>query len=197
MLDLFSVLLVVIVLIPLLYFTSHNFHDSFSLATLLLISIPTIMAMVNGAPYVPTPMDRVKKMLELAKLKPGQRVYDIGCGDGRIVYLANKMYQSKATGFELSPIVYVLARICKLFWKAKYEVKFADYKMEDLSDADVIFCYLLPETLAKVQNDIKKQVKSGTKFVSYAFPIPEWNLIHQEVRNADKQFGPIWVYEKP
>jgi len=197
MLDSLSVFLVIFLLIPILYFTSQDFKNSFSIATLLLIAIPTIMALVNGAPFVPTPMNRVKKMLELAKIKKNSRVYDIGCGDGRIVYLANKLYGAKATGFELSPLVYILALIKKLIWHSKAEIKFADYKMEDISDADIIFCYLLPETLAKVQKLIANQVKPGTKFISYAFPIPEWELIHQESRIATKHFAPIWIYKKP
>ncbi len=196
MLDLLSTFLVVLVLFPILYFTSHNIDNIISLSVLILISVPTIMAMVNGAPFVPTPMARVRKMLELANIKKGDRVYDIGCGDGRIVYLAANEYGADATGYELSPIVYVLARIRKFFWRSKAQIKFADFKMQDLSDADVIFCYLLPECLKKIEPKLNKMVKPGTKFISYAFEMPKWKLIHQEERIANDNLAPVWVYEK-
>lgn len=196
MLDIIVSILVILVIIPIVYFTSNNFNNIFSLVLLILISIPTIMAMVNGAPYVPTPMGRVRKMVALAKLKKGQRVYDLGCGDGRFVYVAANDYGANATGIELSPMVYALAMIRKLFWGSKAQIIFGNFKLRNISDAEVIFCYLLPESLKRLQPEINKQIKKGTKIVSYAFEIPNWKLIHKEERNPGANFAPIYVYEK-
>ena len=196
MLDILSTYLTIFILIPILYFTSSHFENIFSLVLTILICVPTIMAMINGAPYVPTPMDRVKKMVALAKIKPGQVVYDIGCGDGRFVYVAANEYGAKATGIELSPVVYLLAIVRKFFWKSKAKIIFADFKMRNLSDADIIFCYLLPDTLKKIQPSLNKQLKPGTKIFSYSFEIPTWKLIHQEERNPEMNLGPVFVYEK-
>jgi len=196
MLDILSTLLTIFLLIPILYFAGQHTENIFSLVLLILISVPTIMAMVNGAPFVPTPMNRVKKMVALAKIKPGQVVYDIGCGDGRFVYIAANFYGAKATGIELSPLVYLLALVRKLFWKSKAKILLADFKMRDLSDADVIFCYLLPDSLKKIQPALDKQLKPGTKIFSYAFQIPAWKLIHQEERNPKENLAPVFVYEK-
>lgn len=196
MLDVLSTLISIFILIPIFYFTTAHFNNVFSLTLLILISIPTIMAMVNGAPFVPTPMARVKKMVALAKIKPGQRVYDIGCGDGRFVYIAANEYLAKATGIELSPIVYLLAILRKLFWRSKAKILLADFKMCNLSDADVIFCYLLPDVLKKIQPALDKQLKPGTKIFSYAFEIPTWELIHQEERDPKINLAPVYVYEK-
>jgi predicted RNA methylase len=196
MLDLLSTLIVTLLIVPILYFTSSNFENVFSLTVLILIGVPTIMSLVNGAPFVPTPMKRVKKMVELAKLKPGQRVYDIGCGDGRFVYLAANQYGAKATGIELSPMVYLYAMLRKLLWGSKAKIVFGNFKHMDLSDADVIFCYLLPDTLKKIQPDLDKQLKPGTRIISYAFNIPNWKLIHQEERNKEENISQVLVYEK-
>jgi SAM-dependent methyltransferase len=197
MFDLLSVLLVFFVLIPLLYFFSASFSESLALVILIVISIPTVMAMINGAPYVPTPMARVEKMVALAKLKKNQRVYDLGCGDGRFVYLAANRYGAKATGIELSPLVWLLAKVRQWLWKSKAEIRFGNFKFHDLSDAEVIFCYLLPETLAKIQPDLDKKIKAGTKVFSYAFTIPQWKLIGREDRNVKENLAPVYIYEKP
>lgn len=196
MLDILSTLLVVFVLLPILYFTSQNFNNIFSLTLLILISVPTVMAMINGAPFVPTPMDRVKAMVKLAKIKKGQKVYDLGCGDGRFVYIAANQYQADAVGIELSPLVYLLAKVRQFFWKSKAKIIFGDFKMRNLSDAEIIFCYLLPESLQKIQPELDKQIKKGTRIYSYAFQIPSWKLIHKEERIANKNLAPVFVYEK-
>jgi SAM-dependent methyltransferase len=196
MLDLLSTYLTIFLLIPILYFTSLHAENIFSLILLILICVPTIMAMINGAPFVPTPMERVKKMVALAKIKPGQRVYDIGCGDGRFVYIAANNYGAKATGIELSPVVYLLAIVRKLFWKSKAQILLDDFKRRDLSDAEIIFCYLLPDSLKKIQPALDKKLKPGTKIFSYAFEIPGWKLIHREERNPKQNLAPLFVYEK-
>lgn len=196
MLDILTAMLVILLIIPIVYFTSHNFNNIFSLIILILLSVPTIMAMVNGAPFVPTPMSRVRKMVAMAKIKKGQRVYDLGCGDGRFVYVAANEYGAKATGIELSPLVYLLALIRGIFWRSKAKIVLGNFKMHDLSDAEVIFCYLLPESLKKIQPDLDKQIKKGTRIFSYAFEIPNWKLIHREERNSKQNLAPIYVYEK-
>lgn len=196
MLDFLSIVLSIVVLIPILYLGSSNLNNYLSVAFLILISVPTVMALIHGAPFVPTPMKRVKKMLEIAKVKKGDRVYDIGCGDGRMVYLAANMYEAEATGFELSPIVYVLARVRKFFWKSKAQIKFANFKTQNISEADIIFCYLLPECFSDIEEKMLKELKQGAKVVSYAFQIPYLKLIAKEERDPGNNFAPIWIYEK-
>lgn len=197
MLDLLSIFSTVFLFLPFVYLTSNNLTNHFSLVLLILISIPTIMAMVNGAPFVPTPMARVKKMLQIANIKKGDRVYDIGCGDGRMVYIAANEYDAKATGLELSPLVYCLAKVRQFFWKSKAEIKFADFKKQDISDADFIFCYLLPECLQSLEKKLLNEMKQGTKIVSYAFEIPYLKLVQREERDKENNFAPILIYEKP
>jgi len=163
------------------------------LGAFLILVIPTIYALI-GAPFVPTPLPRVRKILELAKIKPGDKVYDLGCGDGRLVHLASREHKANAVGFELSPPIWFWAKISQPFWHSKAKIKFRDFHRQDLSDADVIICYLMPETLKKFSKRLKK-LKKGTRVISYAFRIPELKLIHHEEKVTKKNYSPIWVYE--
>lgn len=175
---------------------TNTFKEPVALIAMVIIVIPTVIAMISGAPFVPTPMPRVKKMLELAKIKPGEKVYDIGCGDGRIVYLAAKDYQAKATGFELSPLVYCLALVRKLFWRSKAKILFTDFRHRDLSDADVVLCYLMPQPLAKLQAKLEKELKKGARVVSYAFHIGTWEPSFVEEKDAANNLSRILIYTK-
>ncbi|MBU1018418.1 MAG: class I SAM-dependent methyltransferase [Patescibacteria group bacterium] len=164
------------------------------IAIVILIGIPTIYALLWGAPFVPTPMPRVRKMLELADIKKGQKIYDLGCGDGRLVHLASKKYGANAVGFELSPLVYAWAKFCQPFWRSKAKIKLRNFYTQNISDADIIVCYLMPETLKRFQKELKK-LKKGTKIVSYAFKIPDLKLIHEEPKIREKNYCPIRIYE--
>lgn len=162
---------------------------------ILAIAIPTLAALIYGSPFIPTPWHAAEKMLKVAKLKKGQKVYDIGCGDGRIMYLAARDYDVEAIGIELSPLVYFWAKIRNFFWKSKAKIIFRDARLYDLSDADVIFCYLLPNTLGFYKNKFKSELKKGTKIVSYAFEIPGWKPTQSTKRDRSKKLSPIWIYE--
>ena len=193
--DFLIVIFSVLIFLPLLIFTGFIANDKISLIIMTLIFIPTGMALVNGAPFVPTPMKRVRKMLETAGVKKGNTVYDIGCGDGRMVYLAANEFGANATGYELSPLVYLLAIIRKFFWRSKAKIIFGNFKKKNLKNADFIFCYLLPDTLKSLENKFKTELNPGTKIVSYAFEIPYLKLIFKEERTKSENFAPIWIYE--
>lgn len=196
LLDLLSTTILTLILFPIIYFSIDTFHNIYSTLFVLLILVPTLMALVNGAPFVPTPLPIVRKIVKMAKIKPGQKVYDIGCGDCRFVYVAANEYHADAVGIELSPLVYLYALIRKLIWHSQAKIRFGNFKYMKLSDADIIFCYLLPKTLAKIQPALDKKIKPGTRIFSYAFNIPNWKLIHQEEPDEQTGVGPIFVYEK-
>lgn len=165
---------------------------------LIVILIPTLFTLVTGAPWVPTPKDRVRKMLQLAKLKPGQKVIDLGCGDGRLVHIASKEFGARATGFEFSPLIYAMAKVAQPFYRFKgshAKILFRNFFGVDLSDADVIVCYLLPHSMQKVRKKCERELKKGARVISYAFPIKEWEPLYRQPRIREKGFGPIWVYE--
>ncbi len=194
--DFFYITGIILVMIPFFWLISHTNQNIYSLTFFVIVLYPTLAALINGAPFVPTPMAAVNRMIEAAKLKKGDKVYDIGCGDGRIVHEASRQYEISATGFELSPLVYLLARVKHLLWKSKAKIVFGNFKKHNLSDADVIFCYLLPETLAKLEPKLNRELKKGAKIVSYAFPVSPWKEKIKIERDAEKRLAPIWIYEK-
>lgn len=194
--DMLLTMVLILALLVVLYLMPPKTLNIYTLPILILILVPTIMALVNGAPFVPTPMEAVEKMLRLAKIKTGEKVYDIGCGDGRMVYLAAKKYGADATGFELSPLVYATARIRHFLWRSKAKIRFANFKKRDLGNADVIVCYLLPDTLARLQEKLDRELKKGARVISYAFPVGNWKPAYRQERDTVKNIAPIWVYVK-
>ena len=168
----------------------------FQCVLMIIILIPTTIALLS-APWVPTPSDRVKKMLALAKIKPGEKVYDLGCGDGRMVHFASILYKAKAVGLEFSPLIYAMAKMFQpIYWLkgSRAKILFRNFYKKDLSDANVIVFYLLPHAIQKLKPKWKKELKKGTRIVSYAFQIEGWTPTHRQKRIRKKSFCPLWLY---
>lgn len=128
------------------------------------------------APFVPTPQDVVERMLELAKVTKNDVVYDLGCGDGRIVITAAKKYGARGVGVDIDP-----QRIAESNANAKKEgvenlVKFIqqDAMMVDVSPATVVTLYLLSSSNLKLRPLLTKQLKPGARIVSHAFSMGDW-----------------------
>lgn len=123
--------------------------------------------------FVSTPELVVTKMLELAKIKPTDRVCDLGSGDGRILITAAKQYGCRAEGYEIDPQLVELARAS--VQQAELEnlvmIHQRDMLTADLRAADVVTLYLVPEQLAALVPQLKK-LKTGSRIVSHQFPIP-------------------------
>ena len=128
-------------------------------------------------PYVPTPEVVVDKMLELAKVEKGDMLYDLGCGDGRIVITAARRYGAQGVGIDINP-----QRIAEAKANAKEagvasQVKFMVGNLfeANFADADVVTLYLLPDVNKKLRPQLWKQLKVGARVVSHDFDMgPEW-----------------------
>ena len=120
--------------------------------------------------FVPTPQDVVEKMLELAEVKKTDVLYDLGCGDGRIVVTAAKQYGCKATGFDIDPqrIKESLENVAKNKVENLVEIKQEDIFTLDLGKVDVITLYLLPSLNVKLIPQLEK-LKPGSRIVSHDF----------------------------
>lgn len=159
--------------------------------------IPTCYAMIAGAPFVPTEMVQVERMLKAAELKPGMKVYDLGSGDGRLVHTAAKKYGANAVGYEFSPLVWVWSKFLSLFWwRSKAHLKYGNFWKKDLSDADVIFCYLLTHSMKRMKEHLLPQLKPGALIVSHAFVIEGVEPWKKIPRLREEKLGPIWIYRK-
>jgi outer membrane protein assembly factor BamB len=123
--------------------------------------------------FVPTPQDVVEKMLELAKVNKDETVYDLGCGDGRIVVTAARKYGCRAYGCDIDAECVKLSRanVEKHDVGKLVTIEQKDIFKLDLSEADVITLYLLPETNERLIPQLKK-LKTGARIVSHASAIP-------------------------
>jgi tRNA A58 N-methylase Trm61 len=120
--------------------------------------------------FVPTPQAAVEKMLELAEVKKGDVVYDLGCGDGRIVVTAAKKFGAKGIGIDIDPqrIAESKENVRTNGVEKLVTIKNADIFEEDFRDANVITLYLLPSLNVKLIPQFEK-LKPGTRIVSYQF----------------------------
>ena len=128
------------------------------------------------APYYPTPLTIVEKMLDLGGLKTGEKMFDLGSGDGRIVIMAAQKYQADATGVEMADDLYrqSMQKIRSLGLEKTARIIHGDIFKQDYSSAELITVYLLPVSNDKVRPLLEKQLKKGTRVVSHDFPFRDW-----------------------
>jgi SAM-dependent methyltransferase len=132
--------------------------------------------LVLDVPYVPTPQEVVDGMLELADVKKGEVVYDLGCGDGRIVITAAKKFGATGIGVDLNPERIEEANANAVEAKVTDKVTFheGDLFNFDFSKADVLTLYLLPDVNLKLKPKILAEMKPGSRVVSHAFNMGDW-----------------------
>lgn len=153
-----------------------------SMAMLAGFALALSAATANGqdvkldVPYVPTPQEVVNKMLDMAKVKEGDMVYDLGCGDGRIVINAAKR-GARGVGIDLNPqrISEAKANAKEAGVEDRVQFMVGDLFKADFSKADVVTLYLLPSVNRALRPQLWKQLKVGTRVVSHDFDMgPEW-----------------------
>jgi ubiquinone/menaquinone biosynthesis C-methylase UbiE len=137
----------------------------------------------RAAPYYPTPQVVVERMLKLGELKKGEKLYDLGSGDGRIVLAAAQKWGARAVGVELDKALVAQSRqrIAKLNLEASASIIEGDLFEQDYSDADLITVYLLPVTNIRLSPVLEKKMKRGARIVCHDFEFTEWNPEKTEV----------------
>src|SRR5690348_8336174 len=123
------------------------------------------------APYYPTPETIVQKMLELGGLKAGEKVFDLGSGDGRIVVMAAQKFHANAVGVEMDPDLCKQSsdKIRKLGLDKTAKIVRGDLFKQNYSSADLLTVYLLPASNDKVAPILEKQLKKGARVVAHDF----------------------------
>lgn len=133
---------------------------------MILLALPSILALFTGSPYVPTSRKAVERMLELANLRPGEIVIDLGCGDGRVLREASRR-GARAIGYELSIFMFLIARLL-----GGGEVRLQNFWKADCREADVVFLFLEKRFLPRFEREIWPQLKPGCRVAAYTFPLP-------------------------
>ena len=120
--------------------------------------------------FVPTPMAAVERMIAMADIKTGELVYDLGCGDGRIVVAAAQRYGVRAVGVDINPerVVESRANAVTAGVENLVSIRQADIFTLDLSEADVVFTYLTPRLNQRLMPQLRK-LKPGSRIISYEF----------------------------
>jgi len=127
-------------------------------------------------PYVPTREQVVEEMLRMADVKPNDVVYDLGCGDGRIVITAAKKHGARGVGIDINPERIKEANENLKAAGVQGRVRFveADLFKSDFSEATVVTLYLLPDLNVKLRPRLLKDLKPGTRIVSHQFDMGDW-----------------------
>jgi cyclopropane fatty-acyl-phospholipid synthase-like methyltransferase len=136
----------------------------------------------RGGPWLPSRMEMVHKLLQLADVKPDEVVYDLGCGDGRVLVTAARKYGARAVGIELDPLRFTWCQllITVLGLRSRVKVIRGDLFKIDVSQADVVFCYLLPNVYPRLEKKLLSELRPGTRVISHTFPFPQVKLSKQD-----------------
>lgn len=125
-----------------------------------------------GAPYLPTLSKQRKVALEMLNLKPGQTLFDLGCGDGRMLRMAAKQ-GINGIGYELNPFMYLIAKLVCFKYRNRVKIFWGNFWRADIATADGIFVFLLDKYMKQLDDFVKsRNSQKRLRLVSYVFEIP-------------------------
>lgn len=150
----------------------------------------------NLAPYIPTPQILVERMLEVARVRPADMVYDLGSGDGRIVIAAAQKFGARAVGVELDPALCRRAeeRIKALGLGDRITVMHTSALHVDLTPATVVTLYLLTGSNEKLRPNMEKDLRAGARVVSNDYPIQGWKPVEMVIVQTGSMRHRIYLY---
>lgn len=162
-----------------------------------LLLLTAVINLFIRVPYVPSKKRIVEHIIKLAKLKNGEKIYDLGCGDARFLIEAKKQANVEAIGFEAAPIPFLLAHLKKWLSRANVKISMQNFFKVSLKDADVIFCYLGPETMSSLAPKFKKECHRGTRIYSHTFSMQGMEPAQVWPRNTELKLPTIYLYKIP
>jgi SAM-dependent methyltransferase len=159
----------------------------------ILAAISAMWTERRGAPWVPTTLSKVHRMLEMAEVGPGDVVYDLGCGDGRLIVAAVRRYGARAVGIEVDPLRYLWCQILTtvLGLRQRVRIVYGDFFSKDISEATVVTCYLLQDTNDRLVGKLRRELRPGTLVVSNSFTFPGLPLMRKDTQAL------VYVYALP
>lgn len=131
----------------------------------------------TGAPWVPTWKRDIRRFIALAEPKPGETLYELGCGDARLVVSAAKECDVRGIGVELSFVVALAAWLRARLSRSGVRIRVKNLFRVDLSDADLVYLFLMPEAYEKLRAKFERELKPGARVVTYVWPIPGWEPV--------------------
>ncbi len=154
------------------------------------------------APFVATPLPVVKQMLTLAEVKPSEIIYDLGCGDGRVVIMAAQDFGAQGVGVEMREDLakQAMGKVSELALEGRVKIVHGDMFKVDLSQANVVTLYLTTSANDKVKPKLEAELKPGTRVVSHDYEILGWRPIKIDNFCENPRLGypshTIYVYRK-
>ena len=169
---------------------------------IILIIIAVLMSSViiglirtRGVPFISTNKKDFKQILAAVDLKTNEKIYDLGCGKASLLILAAQKYGAKGVGYELSLWPYLWAKFNSWKSRADVDVYLKDFFTADLSDADVVFCYLFTHIMGRLEQKFEREMKPGSRVVAYGFKLPHRQPVKEIITNDDNvELGKIYVY---
>ncbi|NOS66854.1 MAG: N-6 DNA methylase [Candidatus Peribacteraceae bacterium] len=145
----------------------------FTMLLIIGMMVTSVYGFIAGVPYVPTPHPVARAMVDLARLRGTENVMDIGAGNGRVLIEAKRKHPSiDATGIELAPTVWLLGKLNIFLSGIRIRFIRGNAFDHDMSRTDVIFLYLSPAVMAKLEDKFDRELKPGTVVISHAFTFP-------------------------
>ena len=154
------------------------------------------------APFVATPLPVVKQMLTLAEIKSGEILYDLGCGDGRVVITAAQDFGARGIGVEMREDLakQAMGKVTELGLDGRVKIVHGDMFKLDVSQADVVTLYLTTSANDKVKPKLEAELKPGTRVISHDYEILGWRPVKIDNFCENPKLGypshTIYVYRR-
>lgn len=140
------------------------------------LALTAAWAGLSAAPWLPTKRREREIVTELLPLGKGDVLYDLGCGDGAVLFtLAGKYPEARLIGYEVFILPYVIGRLRRLFGGRRYRnvaIRFGDLYRQDLRDASAVFCFLMAKSYERLQKKFAEELRDECPVVAEAWPFP-------------------------
>ncbi len=152
-----------------------------------------VVPALTGLPWVPSRLPRAQRALEMAALQPDELLADLGCGDGRVLLLAARVFAARGLGVEISPVL-----VWWTNWQARrrglagrVRARWGNFSRADLQGVDVVYFFATQKQMARLGPHLRAQLRPGARVVCVSAPMPGWKPQTADTRAL------IFVYEMP
>ena len=152
-----------------------------------------VIPILSGLPWAPTSPRRIRRAFQLALLRPGEVVYDLGAGDGRVLVMAAREFGSRAVGIEISPLQCIVAWLNARFSgvSGRVRIQWGSIYKADLANADVVFAHTTLAVAPRLRAYLEGRLHSGTRVVTILYDLEGWQPQDMDDREM------IFLYHMP